>query len=139
MCLIRMILYDIHDTQLYFYISNTIRIHHKCEGGIEKIHPKDQGWHHGICQVMTKGDPERQNYLSHPHTHDGFFFLLTTKYLIILGKTLKRLPESPEYAGMQHGDIILTLQYQQGSTYGQRAVDLQLFVFLSFPRGGTGM
>ena len=34
---------------------------------------------------------------------NGFFFLLTNKYLI--EQTLKRLPENLEYAVMRHGDV----------------------------------
>ena len=56
------------------------------------------------------GDPEGRIVLSHPHMNNGFFFLLTTKYLKIYWKAWKRLPENPEYAEMRHGDAILTLQ-----------------------------
>ena len=60
---------------------------------------------------MTIGDREGQIFLSHPHTHDGYFFLLTTKYLILYKKKgVKRLSENPEFAEMRHGDVILTLQ-----------------------------
>ena len=60
--------------------------------------------------MMTNGNPEGRIFLSHLHTHDGFFFLLTTKYLILYKKDVKRLPENPEFAEMRHGDVILTLQ-----------------------------
>ena len=69
-----------------------IRIYHECE-----IENPSRG--HEACRVMTNGDREEQIFLSHPHTNNGFFFLLTTK----------RLSENPEYAQMQHGDKI-TLQ-----------------------------
>ena len=36
--------------------------------------------------MMTNGDHEGQIFLSHPHTNNGFFFLLTIKYHIILEK-----------------------------------------------------
>ena len=32
---------------------------------------------------MTIGDPEGRIFLSHPYTNDGYFFLLTSKYLIL--------------------------------------------------------
>ena len=32
---------------------------------------------------MSNGDRERRIFLSHPHTNNGFFFLLTTKYHIL--------------------------------------------------------
>ena len=54
-----------------------IRIYHECEGGIEKSVPKITKWHHEACQVMTIGDHEGQIFLSHPHTNNGFFSLLT--------------------------------------------------------------
>ena len=60
--------------------------------------------------MMTIGDREGRIFLSHPHTHDGNFFLLTTKYLILYYKDMKKLPENPELAEMRHGDVILTLQ-----------------------------
>ena len=57
---------------------------------------------------MTNGDREGRIFLSHPHTNNGFFFLLTTKYRILYRKKL--LPENPEITVMRHGDVILTLQ-----------------------------
>ena len=79
---------------------------------------------------MTNGDREGRIFLSNPHTNNGFFFSLTIKYLFLYWKkTWKRLPENPEYAQMRHGDVILTLQWRHGSTCGQRADDVRLFVF----------
>ena len=54
----------------------SIRIYHECEGGIEKSIPRVAFWHHEACRVMTNGDPEGRIFLSHPHTNNGFFFLL---------------------------------------------------------------
>ena len=56
--------------------------------------------------MMTNGDCEGQIFLSHPHKNNGFFFLLTIKYLILCQK--KRLQEVPEYAGMRH-DMMTSL------------------------------
>ena len=53
------------------------------EGGIEKSIPMITDWHHEACPVMTNGGRKGQIFLSHPHTNNGFFFLLTTKYLIL--------------------------------------------------------
>ena len=39
-------------------IFKIIRVHHECEGGLEKIHPEDHEWHHKACRVMTNGDRE---------------------------------------------------------------------------------
>ena len=36
-------------------------------------------WHLEACRVMTNGDHEGQIFLSHPHTTNESFFLLTTK------------------------------------------------------------
>ena len=60
-----------------------IRIHHECEGRIEKSVPRIALWHHKTCRVMTKGDPEGQIFLSYPHTNNGFFFLLTTVFIYL--------------------------------------------------------
>ena len=59
-----------------------IRIHHECEGGIEKSIPRIADWHHGVCQVMINGELEGQIFLSHPFTINGFFFLPTTTKVI---------------------------------------------------------
>ena len=48
--------------------SGNIRIYYECEDGIIEA-----------CRVMTKGGRDGQIFLSHPHTNNGFFFLLTTK------------------------------------------------------------
>ena len=63
---------------------DVIRIHHECEGGIEKSAPRITHWHHEACLVMTNVDYEGRIFLSQPHTFIfGFFFLLTTKYHIL--------------------------------------------------------
>ena len=36
---------------------------------------------HETCRVTTNIDHESQIFLSHPHTNNGLFFLLTTKCL----------------------------------------------------------
>ena len=87
-----------------------ICICHEFEGGIEKSVPRITDWHHEACRMMTIGDHEGLIFLSHPHTHKGYFLLLTTKYLILYYKDIKTLPEKPEFAEMRHGDVILTLQ-----------------------------
>ena len=68
------------------------KIHHDCESGIEKSVPRITDWHHDACRVMTNGDPDGRMFLSHAHRNNGFFFLVTTKYLI-------EKEENPEYAG----------------------------------------
>ena len=60
---------------------------------------------------MTIGDREGRIFLSHPRTNYGFSFL--AHHLIshsYWNKTLRRLPETPEYAEMRYGDVMLTLQ-----------------------------
>ena len=57
-----------------------INIYHECEGRIEKSVPRITFWHHEACRVMTNGVPEGWIFLSHPHTNNGFFFLLTTVF-----------------------------------------------------------
>ena len=56
--------------------------------------------------MMTNGDHEgRIFFLSHSHMINGLFFLLTTNYLILYWKKIKRLPENLEYTEMQHSDV----------------------------------
>ena len=61
---------------------------------------------------MTNGDHEGRIFLSQPHTNNGLFFLLTTWYLIYIGKKnlKKSLPENPEYDEVRQSNVILTLQ-----------------------------
>ena len=98
------------------------------------------GWDKGICpedhRLASRGLPSDDKrwsrgteFLFHPHTNNGFLFLLTTKYRISYWKSMKRLPENPEYAEMRHGDIILTFKWRHGSTCDQLAVDVRLFIF----------
>ena len=60
-----------------FLLVYVIRIYQECEGSIEKSVPRITVWHHETCRVMTNGDPEGRIFLSHLHTNNGFFFLLT--------------------------------------------------------------
>ena len=43
--------------------AKTIRIHHECEGGIEKSEPRMTEWHHEACRVMINGDFEGQIFI----------------------------------------------------------------------------
>ena len=64
--------------------QNDIRIYHECEGGIEKSVLRITVWHHEACQVMTNSDPEGRISISYPRTNNGFFFLLTIDFLILI-------------------------------------------------------
>ena len=64
------------------YILGNIRIYHECEGRIEKSVPRITVWHHEACRVMTNDDHEEMIFLSYPHTHDRFIFLLTTIFYL---------------------------------------------------------
>ena len=57
-----------------------IRINLEFEGWIEKSVLRITVWHQKACRVMTNGDREGQIFLSHPHTNNGFVFLLSIKY-----------------------------------------------------------
>ena len=95
---------------LLFGLFESIRIYHECEGGIEKFVPGFTDWHHEACRVMTNGDRKGWIFLSHPHKNNGFF-LLTTKYLNLFWKNMKKASsKNPEYAEMRQGDVILTFQ-----------------------------
>ena len=67
-----------------------IRTHHECEGGIEKYILRIVDWHHEACRVMTKGDHEGRIFLTHPHTNNVLFYLVTAKYLILYWKSMKK-------------------------------------------------
>ena len=71
-------------------LTSNIRIYHEYEGRIEKSVPRITDWHHEACGVMTNGDHKGQIFLSHLHTNNRFFFLLTTYYLNYIGKNLKK-------------------------------------------------
>ena len=82
---------------------------------------------------MTNSDREGQIFLSHPHTNNGFLFLLTSKYHIYIGK---RLPENPKFGEMRHGDVILTLQRRHRSCAASVLLTCGCSFFLSFPQAG---
>ena len=62
-------------------ILYNIRMHHECVDGIENSVPRITIWHHKACRVMTNGDPKGRIFISHPHTNNGFFFLLIIDFL----------------------------------------------------------
>ena len=64
------------DSTCFTYVS-CIRIYHECE--IEKSVPRITVSHHKACRMMTIVDHDGRIFLSHPHTNNGFFFLITTK------------------------------------------------------------
>ena len=88
--------------------------------------------------MMTNGDHEGQIFLSHPHhahTNNGFFFLLTTKYLILYWKKheqdFQKILNTLRCNMVHHFNITMTSQFKK-----RLACDCS---FLSFPRAGRGM
>ena len=82
--------------------AGNIRIHHGCEGRIEKSVLRIAVWHHEACQVMTNVDLEGEIFLSYLHTNNGFFFLLTTVLInLFINLFFKKLPVVPAYARRQ--------------------------------------
>ena len=77
--------------------GETIRIHHKREGGLEKSVPRITVGHHETCRVMKNGNQEGSIFLVYSQTNNEFFFLLIIYYLFI-----NQLSENPEYAEMQY-------------------------------------
>ena len=61
--------------------SEIIRIHHECEGRIEKTVPRFTVWHHKACRVMTNGDPEERIFSPTLTRIMASFFLLTTVFI----------------------------------------------------------
>ena len=66
--------------------GNIIRIHHECEGGIDKSVLRITDCHHEACRVMTNGDCEGQILLSHPHTNNGLFSCSPLSTAFYIGK-----------------------------------------------------
>ena len=58
------------------------RIYHECEGRIEKSVSKIAIWHYEACRLMTNSDPEGPIFLAHPHTNNGFIFLLVIIFFL---------------------------------------------------------
>ena len=65
----------------------SIRIYLECESV-----PRIGIWHHEACWVMTNGDRKGWNFVSHPHTNNGFIFFITITYCIFTFK--KKAPKS---------------------------------------------
>ena len=100
-------------------LLENIRIHHECEGGIDKSVPRITIWHHYACQVMPNGDPEGQTVI----TNDRFLHAILTQIMDSLScsllntafSCLKRLPEISEYPEMRH-DMMMSLQHNNDVT-----------------------
>ena len=63
-----------HSNKIYLVCTSTfenIRIHHDCEGRIEKSVRKITAWHHEAYRVMPNGESRGTDFLSHPHTYNG--------------------------------------------------------------------
>ena len=114
---------------------HTIRIYHECEGEIEKSVQRITDWNHEPCRVMIIGHGERQIFLSHPHTNNGFFLA-------------HRLV--PQFVLKEHEDAFLKVMnalrcdmvtsfYHYNDVTDRRVADVRLFIFSSFPRAGTDM
>ena len=95
-----------------------MRTYHECVGGIETTGPRITVWHHEACRVMTNRDCEGQIFLSHPQTNNGFRFLLTIKYCIIVWFFFekKRLLDFLDYAEMRH-NMMTSLQHYNDAIY----------------------
>ena len=75
---------------------------------------------------------------------DSFSCSPLYKYLLLYWEKLKRLQENPEYAEMQHGDVILTLQRCHVFFWGGGGLFVFCFLFFCFsfsifPVGWYGM
>ena len=68
-------------------LQTIIRIYRECKDEREKIIPIFTVSVFVITRladrVMAYGDPEERIFLSHPHSNNGFFFLLTLKFRIL--------------------------------------------------------
>ena len=73
--------------EAYFQVQKQLRtrkrIHYSCEGRIEKSVPCD----HRLASLDKPRDAKRLSsgriFLSYPHTHDRFLFIITEEILIL--------------------------------------------------------
>ena len=111
-----------------------ISIHHECQGGIEKSVPRITDWHHEAYRVMTIGDRERRIFLSHAHTNNGFFFLLTTKIFHFILK--KHEKDFQKFLHSLKCDMVTSFEYyidDYNDVTERRVASVWLFVFFIFP------
>ena len=60
-------------------INKNIKIHHECEGEIEKSVPRITDWYNTRhADWWQNGEREGRIFLSNPHTNNEFYFMLTT-------------------------------------------------------------
>ena len=75
-------------------------MYHECDGGIEKICPKDQH----LASRGLPSDNKRWSRVSHPRPNNGLFFLLAIlKHSAFRSLCLKKAPPPPrssKYAEM---------------------------------------
>ena len=88
---------------------------------------------HRLASLGLPSDDKRWSreriFLSRPYTNNVFISCSLNTSFMIKKKKWKNLPENSEYAEMQHGDLISTLQWRHGSRTDS----------VSFPKTGTGM
>ena len=84
-----------------FLIGNTknIRIHHECEGRIEKSIPRIAFWHQETFRVMTNGDPE--GYIFYPTLTRIMNFFSCPQLVFFIYLLKKSFLEVPKQAKMQ--------------------------------------
>ena len=78
-----------------------------------KIRPEDRHFASRGLPSDDNGNPEGLTFLSHPHTTNGFFFLLTIKCRISMFKHGSH--NVPEYAETRH-DIMTSFYHNNGVT-----------------------
>ena len=91
----------LHLIKGYFCI---IRKCHDGEGGIENTFP----WNLCFASFSKPRDAndDSSGWIFHPHTNDGFFFLLTFTFIF---KKDPRIPENADNAVMQHNYVVFSL------------------------------
>ena len=78
--------------------------------------------------MMTSGHHKGRIFLSHPHTKNGFFFLNTTKNLILYWKNLKDFQKNRNTLRCD----IVTSFFHYNDVTDRRAASVRLFVFYLF-------
>ena len=104
------------------------KINHKYEDGIEKSVLRITNWHHEVA-----GDREGRIFLSHTQTNNGFFFLLTSKHLILHWKKERKKGFHKTLNRLRY-DTVMSFYHFNDITERHAAIR-----FFSFHRAGTGV
>ena len=84
--------------------------------------------------MMTNGCLDGKIFLSHPHTIDRLFFLLTIQYCLFI--FFKQFSEVPDYTVMRHNDMASQRHYKNMTMTSLQVFQRMTVRFISFPIWG---